>query len=94
MAQKTHITLSIPKELYEEMKKHKEIKWSEVARKGIKEHLERLKSVTKGSELLKSMPPETRELIKEVSDLEWKRYYKTIKEKEWKRTKSLTQTSS
>ena len=32
-----HITLSIPDEIYTEMKKHPEIKWSEIARQNIVE---------------------------------------------------------
>ena len=37
-----HITLSIPDDLYEEMKKHKEIKWSEIARQSLWNHAQKL----------------------------------------------------
>ena len=37
-----HITLSIPDDVYTEMKHHPEIKWSEVARKSISEQAQKL----------------------------------------------------
>ena len=37
-----NITLTIPKELREEIKKHKEVNWSAVARKAMLEHLKRI----------------------------------------------------
>ena len=91
-----HITLSIPDELYEEMKKHKEIKWSEIARNSISEKLDSMKGVVKGSDLLKSLPDETKEALKRISKLsksDWKKYHKKMVEAEWKRTKFLTRTS-
>lgn len=42
-----NITLSISKELFKEMKAHKELKWSEVARQAIKRKLEELRSMDK-----------------------------------------------
>ncbi len=38
----TNITLSIEDSIYQEMKKHSEIKWSEFVRKSIKQRLELL----------------------------------------------------
>ena len=86
-----HITLSIPDELYEEMKKHKEIKWSEIARRGIIEELEKKKGIVKGSDFLKKLPEDTRKQIIEnkFSKSDWEKYHKKMKEKEWKRAKSL-----
>ncbi len=37
-----NVTLSIPKDLHEKMKKHSEIRWSEVVRKSISEKIEDL----------------------------------------------------
>lgn len=93
MAHKAHITLSIPKSLYEEMKKHKEIKWSEIARRSIEEKVSELKDVTRGSDLLKTMDPETRRLYKKISKMRWKTFYKKMREKERKRARSLMQAS-
>lgn len=93
MGHKVHITLSIDQELYEKIKRHPEIKWSEAARTGIKRQLEEVEGVIKGSDLFKELPEETKTGIEEISKLskaDWKNYYKKMKEKEWKRTKSLT----
>jgi len=39
----TNLTLSVPDDLYEEMKKHPEIRWSEVARQALAKKLEDLR---------------------------------------------------
>jgi len=44
----THITLSIPRELYRLMKKHREVNWSEVARRAIIEKLLAIKAGEEG----------------------------------------------
>lgn len=96
MAQKTHITLSIPKELYEQMKKHREINWSEVARRSIEEKLNEMKDVTEGKELAKKLDPQTRTILEAISKLpkkDWMVYYRKMREREWKRTRSLIQVS-
>jgi len=89
-----HITLSIPDELYDEMKKHREIKWSEIARRSIREEVDKRKGVIKGSELFARLPEETKKGIREISKLsesDWRRFHKKMKAKEWKRAKSLMQ---
>jgi DNA-binding MarR family transcriptional regulator len=96
MTRNAHITLSIPKELYEEMKKHKEINWSEVARNSIEEKLSEMKDITEGKELAKKLDTESRKILEEISKLskkDWINYYRKMREREWKRTKSLTQVS-
>ena len=87
-----HITLSIPDELYEEMKKHKEIKWSEIARRGIREELEKKKGIIKGSDFFNRLPEDTKNSIRKISKFsksDWEKYHKKMKEREWKRAKSL-----
>ena len=42
-----NITLSVSKELFKEMKAHREFKWSEVARQAIKRRLEELRNMDK-----------------------------------------------
>ncbi|WP_048146880.1 hypothetical protein [Pyrococcus abyssi] len=42
-----NITISVPDELYEIMKKHKEIKWSEVARRAMWEYAKKLELLDK-----------------------------------------------
>jgi predicted CopG family antitoxin len=43
----TNITLSIPEDLHSRMKKHSEIRWSEVIRKTISEKLDNLELMDK-----------------------------------------------
>ncbi len=43
----TNITLAIPDDLHEKMKKHSEIRWSEIARKSIAKKVEMLEMIDK-----------------------------------------------
>ncbi len=43
----TNMTLALPKELYEIIHKHKEIKWSEVAREALWNHANKLELMDK-----------------------------------------------
>jgi len=88
-----HITLSIPDHLHSAMKRHPEIKWSEAARKGIREKLVELGEITDGKEIMYSLPQETQQLIKEASELDWKKWNKKQKEKGKKKAKSLMRVS-
>ncbi len=58
-----NITLSLPRDLYEEMKLRKEIKWSEVIRKLLREYISELKR-----EKIKEAVPiaEIRETFKDI----------------------------
>ena len=42
-----NITLSIPEDIHKEIKKHKEIRWSEIARRAISDHAMKLKIMDK-----------------------------------------------
>lgn len=42
-----NITLSLPEELYQKLKAHPEIRWSEVARKAIQQYLDELELLDK-----------------------------------------------
>jgi len=88
-----HLTLSVPKELYEEMRKHPEIKWSEVARAAIGEYLSKLGSKSTSSEVLLMLPSETRMKLGSISAEEAKRIYSEMVKGEWNRMKYLTRTS-
>jgi hypothetical protein len=85
------ITLSVPKKLYEMMKKHKEIKWSEVARIGIILYLEKLKERSTSKEISLFLSKEILKTIRETPEEEFKKFYKLLREKEWERVKLLTQ---
>ncbi|MBS3171164.1 hypothetical protein J4449_00980 [Candidatus Woesearchaeota archaeon] len=86
-----HITLSIPDAVYEQMKKHPEIKWSEVARQSIIKKTLSLRNHISGKELLKLLPLDVQNSIKSADEKESIGFYKKMKEKEWKRKKYLTQ---
>lgn len=95
-AGKRNITLSVPREMYEQMKQHPEIKWSEAARKGIVETLMDVGGIISGKELIRMLSPDLKKAFDEISKLpasDWKEYYRKMKEMDKKRLKSLTQTS-
>lgn len=46
----TNVTLSVPPELAKKMKKHPEVRWSEVARQAIADHLEFLELLDKATD--------------------------------------------
>ncbi len=77
-----HIILSIPDEIYAEMKSHPEIKWSEIARKSIIEKTLPLKKSIKGKEMLELLSEETRKEIQSTDKEKWVEFYKKVKEKE------------
>ncbi len=85
-----HITLSVPDELYNEMKRHPHIKWSEAARQGIRQQLSGLKGVISGKELLSKLSHETRKTFGTIPEKEWIKGYKEMKKGEKRRLKLLT----
>ena len=88
-----HITLSIPDDVYKEMKRHPEIKWSQVARETIIQKTKQLKGTIHGRDILKMLSPEAQKDVREIPLREWINFYKEMKKKEWKRTQLLTQLS-
>lgn len=94
---KRNITLSVPVGMYEQMKQHPEIKWSEAARRGISEQLAVVGGIISGKELIRRMPLDVRAAFERISKLsvsDWKEHYRKIKERGKERLKSLTQASS
>jgi len=85
-----HITLSIPNELYREMKKHEEVKWSSLARTAFIEFLNKNKEVVSSKELFEHLPKETQDSILKANEKEAIKFAKEVRKKEWKRTKYLT----
>jgi len=70
----TNITLSVPDDLYEEMKKHPEIRWSEVARQALVKKLEdlrRLDALLSGSKLTDK---DVDDIAKSVKEGVWKKH--------------------
>jgi len=89
----THITLSIPKEIYLLMKKYSEINWSEVARRAIIEKILSLKAMREGltriefNMLLKVMDKEV--AVERFSYRREKKFLEAIKEREGLRRRLL-----
>lgn len=78
-----HITLSIPDVLYEKMKRHRQIKWSEAARRGIQQELMQLENVVDGRTLFLSLPEKTKESIEKTKKLrDWRQWQKKMRQKE------------
>ena len=86
-----HITLSIPNEVHKEMKKHPEIKWSEIARRSIIEKTLLLKKSIHSKDLLNLLPFDTKKSIELAEEKSSAKFYKNVKGLEWKRKKYLTQ---
>ncbi|NJE76935.1 hypothetical protein [Thermococcus sp. ES12] len=88
-----NITLSIPPDLYRRMKKHPEIKWSEVARKAIAEYLAKIEAEELGSEEILYLLGE--DFRRELESTPLEKYEKALgktRDAEWKRL-STTPTS-
>ena len=85
---KKNVTFSFPEDLYNKMKKHKEVNWSAVVRNAVKEYLSKLeredKSIT-SENLLKELENKGFN-AKEITFEEAVKFYNKMKEKEWKRT--------
>ena len=60
-----NITLSLPEELYQKLKNHPEIRWSEVARKAIQQYLDELELLDK----LTAKSQLTDDDVRDLSDL-------------------------
>jgi metal-responsive CopG/Arc/MetJ family transcriptional regulator len=92
----TNMTISIPSELCEKMKKHAEIKWSEVVRKSIADYINKMETVKGGvvpsSTLLTMLKDSNLELSNITLEKATEQYEKS-RDLEWKRS-STTQTSS
>ncbi len=86
-----HITLSIPDAIYEEMKKHPEIKWSEIARQTIIHKTMLLSKEMHSNDILKLLPHDARKSIEIADEKEAFSFYKKMEKMAWKRKKYLIQ---
>ncbi len=84
-----NITLSLPKDVYERMKRHPEIRWSEVARKAIIEYLRKLEGVISAEELLEELEEGFEEELKAIDVREAEEHYEKMREAEWSRFSSI-----
>lgn len=91
-----NITISIPKELYDKMKRYSEVKWSEVVRKALADYVGRLEIVEGGvvsSEKLAAMLKDSNLDVSGIDLGKAVEYYEKGRKLEWKKL-STTQTSS
>lgn len=72
----TNLTLSVPDDLYEEMKKHPEIRWSEVARQALAKKLDDLRRLDALLSASKLTGQDVDEIAKSVKEGVWKRHRK------------------
>ena len=90
------MTISVPQELYDKMKRYSEVRWSEVVRKALAEYVGRLEIGEGGivsSEKLVEMLKESNLDVSCVDLEKAVEYYEKGRKLEWKRL-STTQTSS
>ena len=91
-----NFTVRIPRKLYERMKRHSEVNWSEVVRRAIEEYLEKLErsdlavpSEKVIEELLKmGVSPSS---LRPMSPEEEEKLYRELREKTWERIRSTIQ---
>ena len=90
------MTISIPSELCEKMKKHAEVKWSEVVRKSISDYINKMEMVNGGvvpSSILVAMLKDSNLDLSNITLEKATEQYEKSRDLEWKRS-STTQTSS
>lgn len=86
-----HMTLSIPDSLYAEIKKHKEIRWSEAARRGILLELLHVQKEISGKDLFSLFSKKTQETIDSLRDRsreDSEEWLKKMRERDRKRVRS------
>jgi len=90
------MTVSVPKELYDKMKRYSEVRWSEVVRKALSDYVGRLEIIEGGVVSSEKLATELKESNLDVSCVSLDKaveYYEKGRKLEWKRL-STTQTSS
>jgi hypothetical protein len=88
-----HVTLSIPDDIYKEMKRYPEIKWSEVVRRTIVSYLEEMKDTSSSIEIRSLLSESTLNRLKAVNSKKATTLHQKSAKEEWKRVRFLTQTS-
>lgn len=83
-----NITIRIPRDLRERMRRHPEVRWSEVVRRAIEEYLDRLEGgvVESGFEFLSRLGLEVRDVVFEPPQGEAD-FQRVVGEAEWRRVK-------
>jgi metal-responsive CopG/Arc/MetJ family transcriptional regulator len=87
-----NITVSIPEDLYNKMKKYSEVKWSEVVRKALAEYIGRLEVMELGvvsSDVLADMLKNSSLDVSSISLEKAIECYIKARELEWKRLSTI-----
>jgi len=90
------ITVAIPQELYDRMKKHSEVRWSKVIRKALTEYVGRLEIIEGGIVSSEKLAEMLKEADLDVSCVDLDKaveFYEKGRKLEWKRS-STTRASS
>jgi hypothetical protein len=90
-----NLTISISEDLCEKMKRHSEVKWSEVVRKALASYIDRLEIVEGGVMPMKKLAKKLKDSGVDTSKIDLDtaiKYYEEGRELEWTRL-STTQTS-
>jgi predicted amidophosphoribosyltransferase len=75
-----NMTISLPKELCEKMKRHPETKWSEVARKALSDYVDRLEIVEGGVVPMKTLAKRMKEKGFDPSEIDLEQAIKFYEE--------------
>ena len=86
-----HVTLSIPEEIYKEMRRYPEIKRSEIIRRSVVSYLEEMKASS--TEIRSMLNENTLNRLRSISSKKADWYFEKTEKAAWKRVRSLTQTS-
>lgn len=73
-----NVTLSVPAELHRTMRKHREIRWSEVARRALQEYAETLEELDRIASKSKLTEKDALEIGRSMRRGMWKRIQKSL----------------
>ena len=85
----TNLTLSISKEIYERMKRHPEVKWSEIARRAILDYLAKIEGIVSSEDLLRKLGEDFEKDLDNISIDDIIKYYRKMREEEWRRLSTI-----
>jgi hypothetical protein len=90
-----NMTISVPKDLYDKMKRFSEVKWSEVVRKALVDYVGKLEIIEGGVVSSEKLAAELKDSNLDLDCIDLKKavtYYERGRKIEWKRL-STTRTS-
>lgn len=89
-----HITLSIPQDVYDLMKRHPEVKWTQIVRQSIRDYVDELEGESSMERIRDKLDPAVLAAIPDVSKEDAKDWVRKMREKGWKKRASWTRTHS